>query len=790
MNLGVVGEVAMASETGGSITMVENSDQKTRKQTRFSIASSPGPLGTITNLVLPGAGSPVKNENEQNTAPPGHPDDSTMADKGMETGSSDENEIFFGPMTDYEKRKATKLRRRTVAYTPNFRANLRTPSKASADERRSSDEIESSTEQEDVTETENPADFTSDSVFIDTSEQSENKTSSHSNSNRHFTSSAFYSASEFPVEEDGFQKESNVTVDCADVSVYHQALSVSDYVPGEGELSRRQLSTISDNEATPIASVSECFEDRPNTTQKVSVLSNDTTTVRAFTKAFKDMSSLKEKSAKFLEELRMEQRSRGNTPTNSPVPKKIAKKSDQPIPLQFQESSSSSETSSSQEDLTDIDRQGIKSSPSTDLGESSVVGILQETANRLQLKPHDTPTKAGFGDVNSSHQCGTPNSNLGMSMYDRCNSPMVFSSPKVFPVTVQAQSMRNPMCSVAYSPHTPNQLSKASSAFSSPLVPHKPSPIVAVPRAFRPVNDNVTMTGLSASASTSAGSAFNPVGNVFSVQERGSPAPNSAFMSISLSDSPFQKMPSANNETPNKEKMLDSPNITLRSRKRNAGKSTPVAVPVQAVHPLPVQSQAEGMQTLSSGVFSPRLHGMMRQQQTMSPRPMMVATQEHSSSPHQQLAQMSKWSLLEQKQQELARIRAEKQMLKQKIKEDNVKCFQMRTEIVAALRSNTSPEGLPPMDSHIVIFRPEGTSALTLNDQELDVVTRLHTIKNSHATARDQTYDSPVAHDKHRTGRVRLQWHDELVTPVDQLSSPRLYRLHAPVMAHSILLKK
>ena len=41
-------------------------------------------------------------------------------------------------------------------------------------------------------------------------------------------------------------------------------------------------------------------------------------------------------------------------------------------------------------------------------------------------------------------------------------------------------------------------------------------------------------------------------------------------------------------------------------------------------------------------------------------------------------------------------------------------CFQMRHEVVAALRSNASPEGLPPMDSHIVVLRSEGTSALAL----------------------------------------------------------------------------
>ena len=38
----------------------------------------------------------------------------------------------------------------------------------------------------------------------------------------------------------------------------------------------------------------------------------------------------------------------------------------------------------------------------------------------------------------------------------------------------------------------------------------------------------------------------------------------------------------------------------------------------------------------------------------------------------------------------------------------------MGHEVVAALRSNASPEGLPPMDSHIVVLRPEGTSALAL----------------------------------------------------------------------------
>ena len=650
----------------------------------------------------------------------------------------DENEIFFGPVTDYEKRKATKLRRRTVVYTPNFRTKLqRTPSKGSGS-RISSDDSQSD-EKEDVTGSEeNPVDVTCDSVFDDDTTAQNNKP----NSNHTVSSSLFYSTSEYPVE-DSFQNQT-----CSD-TVYHQALSVSEILTPNVEvkdvISGRLLLTSSENEATPTNKIVEFGKESEDCDSSVvkrgkselHVLkslkkTHDSTSdspaklhlaaskiqgwfrmskqKRVYNKAFDNMSSLKNKSNKFLEELRMEQRSRGNTPANSPIPSKVVKKSPddednerlpssrdgpihgKPTTLSFEESSSSDETSS-QEDQTKIDGHLHVDNK---LGQS-ISGVLHGTASRIQTiqAGQCTPTRAASANLNPT-EFGTPpqHPNRGMN-HNRCNSPLVFSSPKVYPVTVQAQGSRNPMCSVAtYSPRpTPSHQSvTTSSMFLSPLMAHKSSPI-AVPKAFRPLND---ATPGSPSTVMTPGSTFNPVGSSFSPLVKTNTGDNigqdpslptgSTFKPLSLSSdqghqSPFQQIAATTNEASNKENVLDSPNVTSRrSRKRNAPKSTPTPDTVQVMRPLPIKAPGTGAFHSTSNYLSSPANNISRcvvsmEQQhnaAVTPRQMLVHQEQVSTMSPQQV-QMSHLSLLQQKQEELARIRAQKQMIQQKIKEDNAK---------------------------------------------------------------------------------------------------------------------
>ncbi|XP_022099939.1 uncharacterized protein LOC110984253 [Acanthaster planci] len=106
----------------------------------------------------------------------------------------------------------------------------------------------------------------------------------------------------------------------------------------------------------------------------------------------------------------------------------------------------------------------------------------------------------------------------------------------------------------------------------------------------------------------------------------------------------------------------------------------------------------------------------------------------------------SKPELLEQKKAELARLRAEKAQLKKTLKTEN-----------------------------------------ELTDQELDIVTRLHTIRNSrHGNMQGLTVSpvvtqTPTERDK---GSLHLRWHSSLVTEVQYLSSPgHPVRVARPILA-------
>ncbi|XP_041478658.1 uncharacterized protein LOC121426424 [Lytechinus variegatus] len=161
-------------------------------------------------------------------------------------------------------------------------------------------------------------------------------------------------------------------------------------------------------------------------------------------------------------------------------------------------------------------------------------------------------------------------------------------------------------------------------------------------------------------------------------------------------------------------------------------------------------------------------------QQAASPRVLQVSNR--PTCPGSPSA-ASRQRLIDEKRALLARLRAEKQELQQRIKEDNEKCFNMKLENAAALQSNMA-RGMTPMFDRLPAQGCDGPAALTLTERELEVVTKLHTIRNSQHTASDHT-QSPCQQDIHHRDHSRLHWHEDLIINIEELSSPSRPRCKA-----------
>nr|XP_054768004.1 uncharacterized protein LOC129275235 [Lytechinus pictus] len=161
-------------------------------------------------------------------------------------------------------------------------------------------------------------------------------------------------------------------------------------------------------------------------------------------------------------------------------------------------------------------------------------------------------------------------------------------------------------------------------------------------------------------------------------------------------------------------------------------------------------------------------------QQAASPRVLQVSNR--PTCPGSPSA-ASRHRLIDEKRALLARLRAEKQELQQRIKEDNEKCFNMKLENAAALQSNMA-RGMTPMFDRLPVQGCDGPAALTLTERELEVVTKLHTIRNSQHTASDRT-QSPCQQDIHHRDHSRLHWHEDLIINIEELSSPSRPRCKA-----------
>ncbi|XP_038076062.1 uncharacterized protein LOC119744272 isoform X2 [Patiria miniata] len=401
--------------------------------------------------------------------------------------------------------------------------------------------------------------------------------------------------------------------------------------------------------------------------------------------------------------------------------------------------------------------------------------------------------------------------------YEQIQSPTVFSSPRLFPVTVQAVQPQQSVSSAAlFSPlkisdHTPVQDYQHSETMMSQSFSAKVTESQKPQKEIEKENHNLAfdfdtrqptarnadsvrqdldyqarpcLDSFTASSTPLAALPVSPNISVLrSAQKVAIVTPNSPLLpNTSRSDSkshstrcemeyktmpiadegPRQQLSTAQEKGPSRH-FFPSPLVMTRDTPETTTQSVPVTHPTGRPDP----SNASRLEAAYGG----------RPGITTSP---FTGARSCESA-------RRKVELLEQKRAELARLRAEKAELKQTLKTENEMCFAMKQEVKAALHSNTSQTNIPV---HLLSLGCQGISSLTLTDQELDIVTRLHTIRNSHHDNLQGVAASPMVTPIPHKGSLHLQWHSDLVTEVHCLSSPgHPVRVARPILANQDVCK-
>ncbi|XP_033640098.1 uncharacterized protein LOC117300420 [Asterias rubens] len=445
------------------------------------------------------------------------------------------------------------------------------------------------------------------------------------------------------------------------------------------------------------------------------------------------------------------------------------------------------------------------------------------------LTPHCT-TINSFGDAGkltlstkrtqSSHLphfnlTGTP-SPFASAYHQGIQSPTVFSSPRLFPLTVQAvQSMQPLPSAVLFSPH---KIPQQNSLKSESCHGHQEELVGTPKRSFLKDDglvSDVVSPGLDVNNSfgPEPGSCPHPSGASNTLSRITQKLPMSPNVSVRKFAQKIAIITPRSKEKPRDERLETTPgkDLTLQNASQQPVSNQFFPSPVVMVRDLPTMIASSPRPNRAPASENSESDDFLRGPHDGVPSPVVAPrsndtclsrakTSENSErdsplrAPHGGVTSPAvgprsndtgrrKLELLLQKKAELARIRAQKAEIQQRLARENELCFTMKQEIQGALRSNTLQTNIP---IHLLSIGCQGMSSLTLTEQELDVVTRLHTIRNSNKED-ISSIPPPVASVASNKGSLHLRWHSSLVTEVHQLSSPSLPRRVAkPILAKPV----
>ncbi|XP_063964828.1 uncharacterized protein LOC129275235 [Lytechinus pictus] len=630
----------------------------------------------------------------------------------------EDEEIFFGPMTDKEKLKSRKMRRKTEVFKPGFR------SKCGKEEE----------EEEDLAEVKNSLEMVHDDVLLDGSEGSRfvdlpSLMSSHS-----ISPVELESGIGSPGTKNGEILKEDSASNTGLFTHHTPSPSMKNVRSSESVVSVNappfSLVTVSPQAEAAVVSegYSSCSVELFNAAESaIREESADTKTVGMDQGASKDA-----KLVSFLL-LQPEETKLSSCDKSGGVSPKQSSKDDLDEPLEDEGTDKMDSAAASQHQPMP-----------TDQAESS---SLTEMVPTIQMKP-------------------TPCLPSGQSA-------VIYSSPLLIPTTVQRVQMQQPVCAdnINLIPvHVPMYKVEGMDNLQAGMD-------VARQTNHCSVVENTVPSAAFYHGNSAFGKPAMKGDDLSASQAAGGFTQNQDLLATPGSVPQFQQPSDVRNSyqaTDSEQGVCTSANIL---HKENVN-------PVHQSNTLHVSSDPSVKLRVLSSISSPGVAALSNKQflnfppvdvqQAASPRVLQVSNRPMCpGSP----SAASRQRLIDEKRALLARLRAEKQELQQRIKEDNEKCFNMKLENAAALQSNMA-RGMTPMFDRLPVQGCDGPAALTLTERELEVVTKLHTIRNSQHTASDRT-QSPCQQDIHHRDHSRLHWHEDLIINIEELSSPSRPRCKA-----------
>ncbi|XP_030846582.1 uncharacterized protein LOC589345 isoform X2 [Strongylocentrotus purpuratus] len=344
-----------------------------------------------------------------------------------------------------------------------------------------------------------------------------------------------------------------------------------------------------------------------------------------------------------------------------------------------------------------------------------------------QISEAQSPTLSSTETVPPAVAKPTPSKTTG-----HCGqSTVIYSSPLLISTTVQRVQMQQPICygndsSLIHVPAA--DVVRRDNSEMGTDVAHQTDPSSSKER-------NVASSAFFPTGHTAFGKPTRKIDDLAASQNL-LPTPSAVYQSPSSNARYF------NQATNNDQGLCTLPPSMLHKENVNPDRQ-PNAVLVASDSAVKYQVLSSVSSPIVSALCSkqPSHYPSGDAQQAPSPRVLQLSNRQASAgSPSADARQR----LIDEKRALLARLRAEKQELRQRIKEDNEK-----------------------------------------TERELEVVTKLHTIRNSQHTASDRT-QSPCHQAICHRDQSRLHWREDLIQSIEELSSPSRPRCKA----RTILSKK